>query len=203
MADEKPNPFSQMMRGRTAGRITAFEQDQYERGLVTWVLTRLKLKHHSSRISDLAEAGGARKLSFAAFNEYFTEFPFFLGCHNLKSLALPYGKKTTGFDYTVHADPDSFEPARFRKFSRVPFVIAYKHLFESLDSSRRIAMIFPRRGLQRGMVIHNDESEKYWQHGLSWVYKFPETGNRLYVMPAAPFIDSIYAAGRGWRPSFI
>ncbi len=200
------NRFNQMHSGganraaRAADEALTFEQER-----LRFLLGKLKLKYAQKDIAkDWENHCGRYELRFAAFNNRFPTFPFLLGANTLRDLALPYGKaRRTPFDYAVHTDPYSTEPSRFKQFQWVPYVVAYKEFYELVAAkaeTRKIAMVFPRKGFLHGMVIHNDDTEQYWTHGLCQVYKFPDRGTKLFMLPFQNLIEGVYSNGHGWRP---
>jgi hypothetical protein len=175
------------LREVSAGKLKAIDEGRLETGLVRHTLKRLSLRAER-RLRDHWQAEhGERYLKFASFNDVFPTFPFLLG--------------STRLDIHVHKDPKSTEPSRFKKFSRVPFVQAYEEFHADMvaeAATRSVALVFPRRGFKYGLVIHNDDSETYWERGLCWVFKGEK--HRLYVQPYANLLDAIYKNGHGWRP---
>jgi hypothetical protein len=178
-----------ILRNVQQDKFKAIDAGRFEAALVRHMLKRLSLpKSAERRVRDRwQEQHGERYLKFAAFNAVFSTFPFLMG--------------STRLETHVHEDPKSTEPARFKKFSRVPFVQSYEEFFQDVAveaATRSTALVFPRRGFRYGLVIHNDESETYWDKGLCWVYKGEK--HRLYVQPFVNLLDAIYRDGHGWRP---
>lgn len=183
-------------------------QERFEHERVRWLLTRLGL---ARRINELRAEFRDRYgrpgtlLDFSLFNNVFPTFPFLLGSNILAGMPITRGGKTVTLpsSYAVYRDPESTEPARFRDFSNVPFVVAYSYFYRTVASdneTRKIGLVFPRKGFLHGMIIHNDESENCWRSGLCWVYKAvtDKQDRRLYVQPFAAVIDAIRK--HGWRP---
>jgi len=204
-------PFSRLMASaQSQGDCRILAQEvQFEAARVRFVVRRFGLGAPVLRqlVEDWFRTTGRRELRFAAFHERYPTFPFYFGTHTLCGLAVPWTAGAVGgrtpYNYHVHRDPYSTEPARYKKFEWVPFVIAYRQFYNSASaaaSGRSIGLIFPRRGMVDGMIIHNDESEQFWTSGLCQVYKDPKTEKRLYVQPFAALIAAIYNNGRGWRP---
>jgi hypothetical protein len=196
MAD---NPFERMISGRSAAQPVAAESASFERESVRYVTREMGLtSRHVNALLDRYEAlTGKRELRFSTFNEAYSSFPVFLGSHTLRCLGGPW-PKPTGPDYCVHRDMSSVEPQRFKRFGGVPFVVAYQDFYNASfreAAGRPIGLVFPRRGFMRGMIIHNDASERFWREGLSWVYKVPGTENRLYVQPFIFFLQAIKESG--------
>lgn len=172
------------------GKLKEIDAGRFETGLVRHTLKRLSLPKHAERqIRDRwKEEHGERYLKFAAFNVVFPTFPFLLGSQRL--------------DVHIHKDPKSTEPARFKKFTQVPFVKAYDEFYQDVAeeaATRSVALVVPRRGFKYGIVVHNDDSEMYWERGSCWVYKGEK--RRLYVQPYADLLDAIHRNGHGWSPA--
>lgn len=202
------NPFDAMNRKHRGGEEQrAVEDAKYEHGRVDHMLKRFKLTaSRRAMMNARAASTGQAQLTFDDFNDRFPTFPFAMAAHRLRGVAC-LGKKgqATPDDYQVHRDPNATEPARFKKFMRVPFVAAYLEVLayrQDLADPRPLAMTFPRKGFLHGMVIHNDDSERYWHDGLCWVYKGEDEGRavRYYVQPFSALIEAIFDDGRGWRP---
>ena len=194
----------QAARGSPAVLQATTWRFEHERCLFLLRTFRLAPFHKQEMAQLHARHAGDRLLTFAAFNEHFPTFPFLLGAHTLQGLEVPWGDKLTSSHYTVHEDPYSTEPSRFRKFGWVPFVVAYTRFYaqHAATVNRRLCLVFKRKGIVNGMCVHNDDSERYWPAGLAWVYKFSESGQdrRLYVLPFDNLVGAVYAGGRGWRP---
>lgn len=207
--DVAPNVFSRMMKATHANHQLANQELQFEKSRVRFVLREFKLGAPVERqlVREHFEATGRSELRFLTFHNRFPTFPFYFGASTLRGIAVPWTKGAvnghTPSDYHVHRDPQSTEPARFKMFHWVPFVIAYGQLYQTSlgeASGRKLGLVFPRHGFRDGMVIHNDESEQFWTHGLCQVFKDPKSERRLYVQPFSSLLAAIYDGGRGWRP---
>lgn len=208
MSDEPaPNSFSRMMQTHRVAEDLAGQEMKFERVRVRFLLRQFKLgaaverqlvrKHHQDT--------GRSELRLATFCDRYSTFPFYLGFSTLRGIPVPWtaGAKDghTPPDYHVHRDMYSTEPARFRMFRWVPFVIAYGRFYQAAQGAaagRKIGLVFLRHGISDGMVIHNDESEQFWTHGLCQVYKDPQTERKLYVHKFADLVAAI--KGSGWTP---
>ena len=76
---------------------------------------------------------------------------------------------------------------------------------ERAHIGRAIALLFNRKGIRQGYVLHNNEGLAcYWQPGFFAGFR---GGTRdkpvLLVLQAfSVLVDSIYDNGRGWKPEF-
>jgi hypothetical protein len=218
------NRFDKMMSQTDPNDRLVWAARKYEDRLVRRTMDRLKLSDYRRQMArEARDQTGESWLTFHRFNQKFTSFPFALCCHRLLGVPLANtsgpttlenesdldaalsAQNKTPSDYAVHKDPRSAEPQRFKSFQAVPFVLAYLQQFRQMESERdmrSVGMIFPRKGFQLGMIIHNDEGERYWTRGLCWVYKGRVLGQdrKFYVQPYSALLEGIYNKGRGWKP---
>ena len=203
------NLFNEMNASAEKDRDSVIrkENQEFENERVKFVMNRLGLSAQLREIGRIWEDRCGRfEYRFAAFNEVFPSFPFLLGSSVLRGVEVIKNGRivhTTPQDYAVHRDTRSVVPSCFKDFAGVPFVAAYATLSDQLAgdaAARSICLVFRRHGFLHGMCVHDDQSEQYWSEGLSWVYKIPKTGKRLYVQPFQHLIDDIHNNGRGWRP---
>ena len=194
------NPFSQILKTKNPGDITRLEEEAWEHSRVRHAMKKLGLNKNDERtvVKECEQFCGSPQLRFDVFCDHFSSFPFILTTNRLRGLPLPYGKKQTPKNYQVHTDQHSFEPERYKKFDWVPFVIAYRDFKEKVgESDRSIGLVFPRRGFQQGMIIHNDYSEQYWTTDSCWVHKDSD-GEKLFVQPFDALLIGIKKAR--WHP---
>ena len=214
MADDD-SPASQFIRGFEAmsGQqyIIGTKEQEFELSTVQYLIKQFGLRLHTHEILDYQESmTTVRRLTLSAFNHVFPTFPFVIGSSTLCDVPLPYTssiskKKNTGLNYLVHLDPYSTEPARYKKFDWVPFFIAYQNFYNhnmTANETRKLCLVYRRRGFVHGMCIHNDASEQYWPTGGAFVYKFTHDGRdrRVFVSPFQSLVTAIWSGGHGWRP---
>ena len=186
------HPFEKMNR-RTGDALRELEIQRYEASRVEFLLNRCNMGRWRSRLYSAAEETlGHRVLRLSVFNDFFPDFPIVLGASRLDGVKL-------------HTDKRSLLPALFRDFESAPFVAAYEEFFEAnIDKAqgRAVGLVFPRKGLKQGLIMHNGGLDAYWVKGTSLVY----TGGtrkapvQLYVQAYQSLIDAIYGKGHGWRP---
>ena len=194
------NPFSHILKNKDPGDIKRAEDASWEHERVRHLMKKLGMsKEEERKLSKECENFcGDPLLRFDVFRSQYPTFPFLLSANRLRRMQLPHIDKETPNNYQVHADPACFEPARYKQFERVPFVVAFHELQEQVDDPHQtIGVVFPRKGLRQGMVIHNDLSEQYWLNGSSWVYKAKD-GSKLFVQPFEALIMGIRNAR--WKP---
>lgn len=198
------NLFERLHKTADVDHRIAYESAAYEATVVRWMLARLTPE--AKRIAGLLRykfrtRTGVDALTLGEFNSTFTDFPILLGCSNLKGIDLPDGGRTA-LNYEVHMDGRSVEPERFKSFTRVPFVVAYERFRENwvgASEARPSGLVFPRKAMGiGGLVVHDEQTEKYWDRGLSWLYKYPD-GRRVYVQPFLAVLKGI--RDDGWKPT--
>lgn len=168
-------------------RVRQSRQRRSTRNAACWrALCGLHLSHweRSLRRRQQNETGEFN-LTFANFNEEFNSFPFLLGAANLG------GKK-------LHTDASCLLPALFKDFEKVPFVVAYEAFFAKMQKrahGRTIGLVFPRKGIPKGLVIHNKSAERLGYEGLQAIYLGRERS--LYVRTFRGVLEALDRGGHG------
>lgn len=118
--------------------------ERWEAARVEWMLKRMneleQLREWKSRSSEFGP------LKFQDFNQTFSRFPFQFVAESL--VGLP----------PIDTDKKSFHPRWFSDFTGLPFVERYADHLDAWRKShdkRHLAMVFPRFGIQQGLVLHN------------------------------------------------
>ena len=171
---------------------------QYERTCVEYLIKGLHLpvsvrRELQSRENDETNQN---RLTFHTFHEMFPTFPMLLGCSRLKGVKL-------------HLDKHAMIPSLFKQFNEAPFVEAYEEFYEHMlsrangrSNGRSLGLVFPRKGIVRGLIIYSGDLDLQIPHSLLWTY----TGgtrkalHRLYVRPFQQLVEAIHNKGSGWRP---
>jgi hypothetical protein len=167
-------------------------EQAFEHRTLTFLLREFNLTKEAARIARelAAESGRQDPLDLYAFGQAFRTFPIMLGVRRI---------------HRLHTDKRAFLPAMFKNFKDVPFVTAYAEFFEQRcdeAETRAVGLVFPRKGIDRGLVIHNGVNlPPRVFHGLVLTY----TGGKketahLYVQPFQSLIQALHNKGHGWRP---
>ena len=188
----KRNPFSRLIESGGLEGVDRLNDERFEHAKVRYVMQRVGL---SKRVSELQRTISSNRdeqvLSFEAFRSAFPDFPVQLTCVNINKPPL-------------HRDRHAVHPRWFRNFRHLPFYKPYAEFYENVgDGLTPVGLIFPRKGFQQGLVLHNGPLEEYVpSNGGAHVYvgggKEPMT---LVVQPLSCLLDQIYRKGRGWKPS--
>ena len=184
------NPFN-MLAFPTRNDSEYYKSLMWEHDRVNFVLRRLKLdKLTPILISRAKRATGDKRLAFGIFNELFEDFPLFLTCDNLSHLPNPW-----------HLLPSAVFLSWFKSFRTVPIVKAFKGKLECYPSETRpIGMIFPRKGFEQGMIIHDGPIEKLVPPNTGYFAYTGKKGkqyNTLVVQQLAPMLDWV---AKTWKP---
>jgi hypothetical protein len=184
-------------RGRQVGREEREARDQEERfehELTGFVLSALHLPTNVRRaLTSLAvERSGEPRMTLADFNATFPTFPILLGCSRLKGARL-------------HVDKNSTIPSMSRHFDRTPIFACYEEFYERVAvqaGGKAIGLVFNRKGIDRGLIIHDSGLDDYWVPGWWNVYQFGtrQEPRRLLIQPFASLMAALYDNGRGWCP---
>lgn len=199
------NQFDKMHRDwdRTA-RIDEDER-KWEHAITNHLMNKLGLNKRLKSLRKLnEELGHEHLLTQEAFRAMFPTFPIRFETSRLRGIEIPDVDSRTQVDYRVERCGRFWEPNRFKSFNRVPVVGLYNLLLselpEDIVSCLPVGLVFPRKGFTHGMVIHNDDSEKFWTHGSAWVFKGTKAHPKKQYMQ--PFIDVVKAIKEeaGWQP---
>ena len=123
------------------------------------------------------------------FHEYFPDFPIYFG---------------TRYMLGLHRNNACMMPNVINNFSRTPIVKAFEDFIESTPDDRMegcVGVVFPRRGYQRGMIIHTGHG--FWRPNVArlvYDYGKPNSKKRLVVEPFGELIKWI-ARHRKWSPT--
>lgn len=204
-----PGWFDQF--GKNPDERVAHEERSFERDRVAFVMKTLGMG--PKKVNDLRTRGreltGASDLYFDCFNAMFPNFPIVLGASTLRLLPLPYKTrgdktKTTSADYEVHRDYHSLEPMRYKRFEEVPFVVAFGNLSDRVQAEatgRPVGLVFPRRGVPHGLIVHDDADHRYWTQGFAQVFKYTieDVNYQMIVQRFSDVIKAIAAEPGEWQ----
>lgn len=141
-------------------------------------------------------------LKHRAFRDMFTTFPLRLESSTLNHLSVGKATGSRKREYSVEACAHFQESSRFKNFRKFPAVAYYDELLEAVpdsESSQPFGLVFPRRGVTGGLVIHNDKDEQFWSQGSAWVFKGDQDREtRYYIQPLIDMLASIVDSG--WTP---
>ena len=193
MSEHRENPFN-ALRDLDPARFRAEMASRWESARVEFTLGHVGLGRCKRHLFQLAEEQtGVRRLTFVFFHEHFPSFPIILGANDLGILPEP-----------LHRLQKAIFPEWFRNFTQLPFMPMYEELYSSTTGlARPLGMIFPRKGFQQGLVVHNGDPSTFVPLGGSY---FAHRGKRdqiLVVQPYIALLDQIYRKGHadGWKPS--
>jgi hypothetical protein len=232
MSSDNPyagNPFHQL-RPQHAAAMREEAILAYEHGRVNYTLGRVglgDLKRHLLRESRRNLETG--RFTFLQFNEHFRNFPVYLGCSNLSETVLApreerdakepelrpveedrpqkkkREKKKPRGPHQLELRQDAILPKWFMEFSHLPFYDVYLAMHERVAEKadgRPVGLIFPRKGIRQGLIIHNGDMDTYVPEKTS-CHLYRGGGRHpivLVVQPYAGFLDHIYKNGHGWVP---
>lgn len=190
----KPHPFKKLTQHHASHFAVKREVD-FEEARVRFILTRFKLNKLTGQLRQKEESeSGKPHLTLRAFCTEFPSFPVLLGASTLD-------------DARLQTDPSAMIPSLFKNFTGAPFVLFYDKFFDANEQhsqGRALGLVFPRKGINHGLVILNDKLDAVHYRGLTWDYtgghKEHDEPFHLYVRPFQQVIEGIYNQGHGWRP---
>lgn len=161
---------------------------------VAFLLNRLGMPKAKWRLLRTAEARtGHKQLTLELFNEAYPSFP----------LLLAYSHEAGD---GLHKHRDATMPAQHTRFHDFPPLKFYEDWFERAEkeaNGRAVGLLFPRKGIQQGLILHNGEGlDGLWLPGMVSVYTggTREHPYRLYLQAFAPLVEAIHNKGHGWKP---
>jgi hypothetical protein len=192
VSQKKRHPFEAFSRNYHE-RHAGHRESQFEETRVDYLLKALNLGKVAGALwrRSKQETGHAT-LSFEQFNQEFPSSPLLLGASTLDGAKL-------------HTDARVMLPALFKRFDAAPFVTAFEEFYEREEGraqGRTLGLVFPRKGLRQGLIIHGEGLEAVFCHGLSLVYVggTRRRPHSLYVRPFQALVEAVYNKGHGWRP---
>jgi hypothetical protein len=189
---DRINPF-QILKNRTQGGLTGEFDRRWEHARVRYTLQRLRLTRYQKEfLQFVRQQTDETYYNFRLFDQFFPSFPIALACDRLKEDSKE----------PLHRDPKAFHPQWWKNFMRLPFIPAYQKFYDSIGAhtmTRHCGLVFPRRGFQQGLVVHNGEFADYVSPGhTAHVYLAPDGHQMLFVQPFQNLLDHIWGVS-GWR----
>jgi hypothetical protein len=184
------HPFDSLRQGYHE-RNEALAGRRYEHDRVMFVLSMFRYsKPHVRDICRRASERGRADLTFEDFREEAPTFPLWLACD-----AMPGAK--------LHTDVRVLLPSLYRNFAAAPFAALYHNLLEEVGDrlgDRTLGIVFPRKGVRHGLVIHGAGLETLPYTGTSVVHEVGgDASATLYVRPFQAVLAAIDNRGHGWR----
>lgn len=165
-------------------KINRFESAEttranWEHARITHMLQVLRLPSVKSR---LQRAEGNRTFSFEAFYAECPKFPMHLFFDNLPG-SIP-----------IHRDNKSVHPMWFKSFMSLPVVKLYKEKLSLCPWSgedRPVGLVFPRKGFQQGLIVHNGSFDRFVSDGSGCHVYRQEGGSTLIVQAFTGFLSHL------------
>ena len=185
------NPFKRLVLGgsqNTAAVLQARAEHAKVMFLLKYLNVPTKKRTEFSRVVARDYDG---YYTLALFNAMFPSFPVLLGYTSLPKLKVP-----------LHQAAEAFHPVWFKTFMKLPFMKEYETAFDlaaAAASNKPVGLIFPRRGFQQGLIVHNGNFYTYVGDQCSChVYKTSKV--ILIVQPLQSFL-TVVSKEINWVPS--
>ena len=103
---------------------------------------------------------------------------------DVTSTEFPWEVKVSGVPFKgLHEDPTCTLPALLKDFTKSTIANIYvDKTLEASQPSKPLALILPRRGLARGIVVHNDPSPFFLEEGMSMCFYGKTRGGEVKRM---------------------
>lgn len=175
---DKINPNNPLFDKLKALDYKGISSASWEHARVLHLLQVLNLKPVTNEIKQVSSDS---LFTFDVFNELVSDFPVYLFAEALKSQP------------PIHRDDRSVHPLWFKSFKTLPFVKLYTERLKTMrvKIKRPVGMVFPRKGFQQGMILHNGDHEKFVPLNSSCHLYKAEDGNTMVVQPFTGFLEHV------------
>lgn len=133
---------------------------RWEHQVVVSMVRQLGLQRILPQLKELAEHGTNRLFTIDAFMEVVPEFPLHLFC-------------ASGLKEKLHLDQKHVFPCWFNDFAALPVTMRFAEMVEETgaavrarDEGKPIAMVFERKGVRGGLVMHT-AGASYLRNGMA------------------------------------
>lgn len=187
------HPFMQFNRP-DQDRAALMAEIQWEYRCVQYLLGAVGLKPVNKQAAALVhqhyQATGRAELTMQAFNEANPSFPLLLSC-------------SAAAGHKLYLAKNALIPSLFNRFSAAQFVPYFEKWWEQVEgqaNGRAIGLVFPRQGINGGMILHGEGIEGVFFRGFTGL----DTGGtkkhpaRLYLRAFRPLVAAIHNSGHGW-----
>jgi len=198
------NPFHALKK-QSVEAWKADTENKFESSHVHHTFQRLKLDVEERALRKELKEQDLELLTFRAFNSRFPTFPIALSCSRNMAYTDRKGNVVAARG-PLHTLAEAVHPQWFKKFMSLPFMYAYREIWDSMVTERAfrpLGMVFPRKGFQQGLIVHNGDVEKFVPAGSS-CHLYVGGGDKkmsLVVQPFTGLLDHIHDKGNGWKPS--
>jgi hypothetical protein len=174
----------------------AKEKDR-EEAKVEFLLQQLMMPKRKKVLLDTSEQRtGHRRLTLDLFNEMCPTFPLLMAFAPVKQVD------------KLHTDNKATLPALMKRFMDAPFIKPYEEWYEQAEkkaNGRAIALLFNRKGIQQGCVLHDNQGlDAYWRPGTHVIH---QGGTReepavIHMESFSALVKAVHDKGKGWKPEF-
>jgi hypothetical protein len=167
------NPFSDIQAS-----VRGLRDDGFEHRKVEYTLQQLQQYRILKQLRQLTEQG---HMTFDLLRSHLA-LPFWIGCTTLPKLGC-----------ALHMSPKAILPVWFSRFGSLPICRPFRDLHAQAAQSSPglpVALIFPRKGLRQGLVIHNGGFNQLALSSSAMLYRDSELGE-LVVQSYATFVAQL------------
>jgi len=143
------------------------------------VMHIVQVMGYKNLVSDLKRVSQGSLFTLGDFVQVCDDFPVYLFAETLKGSP------------PIHRDNRSVHPIWFKSFTSVPFVKVYIERSKTFPTDRPVGMLFPRRGFQQGMIIHDGDPERFLPPGSSCHLYRGDGGTTMIVQPFTGFLNHL------------
>jgi hypothetical protein len=119
----------------------------------------------------------------------------FSAINNTLGLPLFFATEPCTNKLPLHRDVKSAHPQWFKNFQKIPVMVIYFEEMERYNlrqDDRPFALVFPRKGFEQGLCVHNGSSISYTLDGEGYhCYRSKKHGQDIIVQPFRSVLKAI------------
>lgn len=190
MSEQRKHP-GDVLKSQFALERIKEDAFQFEQSKVEFLLKTFNMQKLKARLLRRARENGSEWLTLSAFNEEFPSFPFLLGTNLLGGTKL-------------HISAACFVPSLYHRTEKAPFVKPYRDFYAANKRhahGRSIGLILRRKGMPRGIIVHDGGLAGYEKPGMFAATYTGEEGTepqQLFIHSFERLVKAIHDQGDGW-----
>jgi hypothetical protein len=143
------------------------------------IMHLIQVTGYKTLLSELKQIAATSTYTFDDFNQVCNDFPFVLFADTFKGQP------------PIHRDNRSVHPMWFKSFTVLPLVKKYLEKHKSFSGKKPVGMVFPRKGFQQGLILHNGDPDKFVPSGSGCHLYKAEDGSTMVVQSFTGFLNHL------------
>lgn len=170
------NPNNPLLAKLQSIDVNSVTNASWEHARITHLIQVMGFK---TLASELKKVSAGSLFKFDDFNDSCSDFPMVLFAYTLNG------------NPPIHRDNRSVHPMWFKSFTGLPLVKVYLERLKQFSKRKPVGMVFPRKGFQQGMILHNGDHDKFVPTGSGCHLYKAEDGTTMVVQPFTGFLNHL------------